>query len=137
MARKNQTALLKKLKKQVRSLQRKEERSRNQLKAALKKAHKLGRVYKSKLASKIRVMKNKMAASHASAYAQVAADVQRQMLKSVETRSKALKASIQKLEKKYISKLTRNIVNKVKQSGGVRKGTALRKTSKSLKKRRG
>ncbi len=49
VARKNQTALLKKLKKQVRLLQRKEERSRNQLKAALKNA--------SKLTTKIRVMK--------------------------------------------------------------------------------
>lgn len=49
VVRKNQTALLKKLKKQVRLLQRKEERSRNQLEAALKKA--------SQLTTKIRVMK--------------------------------------------------------------------------------
>ena len=121
VARKNQTALLKKLKKQVRSLQRKEERSRNQLKAALKKARQLGKAYKSKLATNMRVMKNKLAASHASTYAKVAADVQRQMLKSVEIKGRVLKSSIQKLEKKYITQLTKSIAKKAKKSGSTRK----------------
>ena len=117
MAVKNHNALLKKLKKQVRDLQKKEEISRNKLRAALDKVRKLGRAYKRKLASKMHVMKSRIAKSHATAYAKIAADIERQMLKSIEAKSRAIALAVAKLEKKHVTRLTRRVVKKGKVKG--------------------
>ena len=119
--KKNHKALLKQLKKQVRVLQKKEKQSRNQLRAALKKMRKLGRVYKSKLASKMRIMQSKIADAQASTYARVAADIERQMLKNIESKARSLRMAIDRVEKKHINKLAKSIAKKSKKAGGMNK----------------
>ena len=98
----NQKVSIKRLKKQVRVLQKKEERSRHQLRAALKKIHKLAHSYKIKLANKLNEMKAKIAETEFASYAQAASDLQQQMLKSVNKKSKALKSVIGRFEKRLI-----------------------------------
>lgn len=120
-ATKKQKALLKKLKKQVRVLQRKEEQARNKLSSALKKMRKLGRTYKSKLASKVRLIKGKIAEIQSTTYAKVASDLERQLLKGIEAKGKALRTAIMKLEKKHIAKLKKGVAKKGKKVGKKRK----------------
>lgn len=120
-AKKNQKALLKKLKKQVALLQRKEAKSRNQLKAALKKIRKLGRSYKVKLIGRMHAMKNKLVKTQAATYAKVAEDVGRQMQKGIEAKGKSLRSALHKFEKKYIAKLTKGIAKKGKKAKKIRK----------------
>lgn len=110
--KKNDKLLLKRLKKQVRTLQRKEEQTRNKLRVALKKIRKLGRQYKSKLSSKMRAMKGKIAEVQSTTYIKVAADLERKLLKGIEAKSKALKLAIAKIEKKHLTKLTKGVVKK-------------------------
>lgn len=57
MAGESHKTLLKKLEQKVRVLQQKEEKTLQQLQAALAKAHQLGRVYQKKLTTKIRFIK--------------------------------------------------------------------------------
>lgn len=133
-AMKNQKALLKKLKKQVRTLQRREAQSRNKLKTALKKIRKLGRSYKSKFVAKVRAMKGKISEAQASTYAKVAADVERQLKKGIEAKGKSIRSALAKFEKKYISKMTKGLAKKGKKAGKskVRKGK--KASSVSMKK---
>jgi hypothetical protein len=112
--RKDYKTLVKKLTKQVRLLERKEEKARRQLGAAVKKIRKLGRTYKTKLASKLRTIKTKVAAAKTSAYEKVAANLERKMLKNIQAKGKALAAAIAKIEKKHVSKLTKSVVKKGK-----------------------
>jgi hypothetical protein len=65
-------ALLAKLKKQIRDLQKKEERSRAQLEAAFKRIRHLGKIYKKRLEAKMRIMKKKVAAAEASSLEKMA-----------------------------------------------------------------
>ena len=116
----NQRALLKKLKKQLSVLQRKEKHGRNQLRAAFKKLKKMGRAYKSKLASKVRMMQGKIAEARFSTYAKVAADLERQVLRTIQSKGKFLASAIAKIEKKHLGKLKKNIAKKGKK-GGLRK----------------
>lgn len=112
----NHKAMLRKLKNRVRMLQRKEEQAKNKLRAALKKMHKIGRSYKSKLSSKMRKMKGKIAQVQASTYAKAAANLERQMLNSIGTKAKALVAAATKIEKKHAVKLTKSIAKKGKKA---------------------
>jgi hypothetical protein len=104
--------MLKHLKKQIRLLQRKEEQSRNQLRAAFKKMRQLSHSYKTKLATKVRVLKAKVAKAQASTYAKMAAEVERQLRKSMEAKGKAVAAAIAKIDKKHVVKLSRGVVKK-------------------------
>lgn len=96
---KNHAALLKKLKAQVKLLQKKEEQSRNQLHAAFKKIHKLGTVFKVKLAKRMRVMQNKVMAAQASSYAKAAADFERQVLEGIKRKTRSVVEAIARFEK--------------------------------------
>jgi hypothetical protein len=69
---KKQKSLLDKLRKQIRELQKKEERSCAQLEAAFKKIRHMGKVYKTRLESKMRMMKKKVEAAEASSLQKVA-----------------------------------------------------------------
>lgn len=113
-AKESEKALIKKLKKQVKNLQKKEEHNREKLKIALHKIKKLGRSYKFNLSSKMRTMKDKIAEAEASAYSKVAAELERQMIKNIEAKTKTLKVAINKLEKKKLAKLTKHICKKCK-----------------------
>ena len=114
---KNHRALLKKLKKQVSMLQRKEKQTRDKLHSALKKMRKIGRVYKTKLANKMRMMKAKLAEGRALTYAKVAVDLERQLLKGIENKAKALAKAASKVEKQHAAKLAKSLAKK----GRVRK----------------
>jgi hypothetical protein len=120
-------ASLKKLKKKVRVLQKKEERSRQELRAALKKIHKLGHSYKVKLAAKLHKMKEKIAETQLSAYARAVSDLQQQIVKSVNEKSKLLKAAIRKFEKKH--KLSASLTPKKKRKPAKKKTGAIKKIS--------
>jgi hypothetical protein len=116
MAVKNKnSSLLKKLTQQVRVLQKKEEQTRNKLRATLKKMHKLGNAYKAKLAKKMQVMQSKIVHAQSSTYIKMAANIERQMLKAVETKCRALAAAAAaKIEKKHAAKLTKSFAKKSK-----------------------
>ena len=133
----SQKALLKRLKKQIRVLQRKETQARNRLRTTLKKMRKLGKTYKSKLVSKMRVMKNKIAETRAVTYAKVAADIERHMLKTLEAKGKSLKNLITKLEKKHISKTAKLLTKKAGKVKKARKAKAMpvKKMAKRSKQR--
>lgn len=103
---KKHAALLKKLKAQVKLLQKREEQSRNQLLAAFKKIQKLGKVYQNKLASNMRSMQNKAMAAQASTYAKAASDFEQQVLKNIKNKTLAVAAAIEKMEKKHTKKAT-------------------------------
>jgi hypothetical protein len=115
MAVKNKnSSLLKKLTQQVRVLQKKEEQTRNKLRATLKKMHKLGNAYKAKLAKKMQVMQSKIVHAQSSTYIKMAANIERQMLNAIETKCKALAAAAAKIEKKNAAKLTKSVAKKSK-----------------------
>lgn len=120
-AKKNHKVLLKKLKKQVGVLQRKETQTRNKLRAALKKIRKLGHSYENRLATKMQAMKDKLADTQASTYAKVAMDIERQLKKSVEAKASMLKSMVDKLEKKFISKLSKGLVRRNKKVAKTKK----------------
>ena len=113
---KNHAAVLKKLKAQVKLLQKKEEQSRNQLHAAFKKIHKLGTVFKSKLAKRIRVMQGKVMAAQASSYAKAAADFERQILDGIKRKTRSVVEAIAKFEKQQGMKSSKRRVVKAKKS---------------------
>lgn len=119
--KKNHKMMLKKLQKQVRLLQRKETIAKNRLRAALAKMRKLSRSYKSKLASKLRVMKSKIAKAQASTYADAAVHLERQLMKGIEAKGKVLASALNKIEKKYAAKLTKSISKKGKITVKVKK----------------
>ena len=131
--KKNQKTLLTKLKKQVRLLQRKEEQSRNKLKAALAKARKLGRNYKTKLKGKMRAMKGKIAEAQSSAYGKLAANLEREILKGIERKAKSLASVLSKIEKKQAAKLTKGLTKKGKKP---RKANSAKRTTKTSKRKR-
>ena len=90
--------LLAKLKKQVKILRKKEEQSQAKLEAAFKKIHHLGKVYKTRLEQKMRVMKRKVAAAEASSLVKVARLAER-VAKNAERATK-VKKSYHKAAKK-------------------------------------
>lgn len=124
----NQKMLVKKLKKQVRELQSRETKARNKLRTVLKKLRKQGTAFKRKLTTKARAMESKMADVQTSAYAKIAADLERQLAKGIQAKSKALVKAVSKLEKMQLSKMKKSITKKVK----TRKS---KKSTKSAKKR--
>jgi len=136
--RKDYKTLVKKLTKQVRLLERKEERARRQLGTAVKKMRKLGRAYKTKLASKLKSLKTKVKAAKASTYAQVAANLERKMLKNIQAKGKALATAIAKIEKKHVIQLAKSVAKKGKDSKRKVKPTSSKKRtihSKARKKK--
>ncbi len=100
-----QKALLGKLKKQVRDLQKKEERGRAKLEAAFKKIRHLGKVYKKRLENKMRVMKRKVAAAEASSFEKMARLAERvaknaeRATKVKRTNHKVVKSTVTKKKK--------------------------------------
>ncbi len=131
---KNQNTQVKQLKKKVKLLGLKEAKHRNELKAALKKLRKLGRAYKSKLMAKVRVMKGKVAEIQASTYAKVAADLERKLISSIETKTKAIASAVEKIEKKHVNKLARKVAKKAKNT---KKNKPMKKAKKANKKSHG
>ncbi len=137
---KNYRAMVKKLKKQVKKLQREKERNKNKLKATLKKARKLGRSYKSKLTGKVRQMKSKIAETQSTTYGKVAANIERQILKGVEAKAKALVSVMKGIEKKHAAKLKKSVAKKgkkvksAKQKDKVIKVVPVRKRRRSRRK---
>ena|SRR3990167_6645807 len=109
---KEQRVLIKKLKKQIQRLQRKEEKGRHQLEAAFQKIRKVSRIYKNKLAIKVQFIKNKLAQMRASTYMGVAKNLEQQLLKNIEGKAKTLTSIIARLEKKHMAKLAKEIIKK-------------------------
>jgi len=105
--------LLRKLKKQVRALQKKEEAAKNQLRVALLKIRKLSRAYKVRLAARLRASKARITEAKSS-YAKAAEEIERQLVKGIETRGKALASAISKIERKYATRLKRKMSKKSK-----------------------
>jgi hypothetical protein len=123
--KKNHQVILKKLKKQVRALQKKEEQATNKLRSALKKMRTLGHAYHTKLAAKARQMKGKIAEAQASTYAKAAVHLERQLLKGIDAKSKALESAITKIEKKHTAKLKKSLTKKGKKSGKAKNASAV------------
>lgn len=132
---KDQRLMLKKLKAQVVLLQRKEHASHHKLRAALRKMHKLGKVYKSKLARKLKNMKGKIAEAEAKVYVRVADDVERQMHKKVEAKERALGSVVAKFDKKFAAKLAKSIKKRASQMKKRKVAKAKPAKAKSAKKK--
>lgn len=130
MAGKNQRSLIKKLKKQVRLLQRKHNQGRTQLKSALKKLAKQSRSYKKKLTAKVRSMQGKLSASQAATYTKVAKDLERQLVRGIKAKAKSLSNVISKLEKKSIAKIKKGFAKKAKKTGNTKRKMSATKGSK-------
>jgi len=133
--KKNHKIMLKKLEKQVRILERKEELAKNKLRSTLAKMRKLSRSYKSKLASKMRMMKRKMAEAQATAYARAAIHLERQMISGIEKKGKALALALNKIEKKYAAKVTKSIAKKGKKTGKGKTASKSKKVHKVAKRK--
>ncbi len=114
--KKKHKMMLKKLKKQVRMLQRKENQAKNKLKSAIKKMNKLNRSYQKKLVEKARMMKEKITAAQAATYAKAAVRMERHLLKGIDAKSKALESVLTKFEKKHVAKLKKGMAKKGKKS---------------------
>lgn len=127
MTAKTQRLMLKKLKERVRLLERKSEIAHNQLRHALVKMRKLGRVYKSRLALKVRDMQGKIAEAESKAYTKVANNLEQQMQKRAIQEGKVVNSAISKFEKKFAAQLTKSIKKKAKQ---VKKPRKVKKLSK-------
>lgn len=125
--------LLKKLKKQVRLAQKKEEQSRNQFRSAVKKMRKLARTYKNKLANKVRLMQGKIAAVQSSTYAKVADDLERQLMKGIDAKRNAIAAALAKIEKKHVVKLKKSVAKKGKKAGKAKPYKAKKASSVKVK----
>ena len=110
----NHEMLVRKLKKQVKLLQRREEIARSEIRSALKKASKLGKVYKSRLVKKVHVMKGKMASAEAVAFVKAAADLERRLLKNIETKTKAFATALVKIEKAHATHLAKCLSRKAR-----------------------
>lgn len=132
MAAAKKKASVKKLKKQVKTLQKKEAKSRDQLKTAVNKMRKLGKAYKNKLASKVRVMKKKLNTSQLATYYNVAANLEQQMTKAIHEKIKAISAAISSIDKSDSPK--KSSVKK-KKKVKARKAVKKVKAKKSVKKR--
>lgn len=112
----NHQVLLKNLKMQVKRLVRKEEKAKKELRAAIKKMRSMSEGYKATIASKVKLLKHKLAEAHASGYVKAATEIERQLIKGVEKKARAVVASAVRLEKKAASKATRKTVKKAKHS---------------------
>ncbi|MBA3660299.1 MAG: hypothetical protein H0W64_01075 [Gammaproteobacteria bacterium] len=132
----NHKASLLRLKKQLGRLQKKEELSRAKLKLALKNIRQLSKSYKNRLASRVRIMKVKLGKLQATTYASVADDIQKQLLRGLESKDKSLRAVIAKVERTHIAKLTKGIVSKAKKAKGKKVSSAKSPHQKRLIKRR-
>lgn len=95
-----QQLLLKKLKQQIKKLQKREEQSRVKMQAALKKVNKLGSAYKIRLARKMREMERKLAHSEAACYIKLAAKLENQLVKGIKNKVKALTAAAKRAKRK-------------------------------------
>lgn len=102
MAANDEQVLLRKLKKQVKLLQQREEKSRAKLRCAMKKMRQMAKSFKSGLVN-MRVIKVKDSADTTSAYAKIAHQLEQQMLKNMAAREKALSDAMFKLERKNIA----------------------------------
>lgn len=145
-AKQNKRLSLKRLQRQVALLRKKEQAASRKLHAALSRMHQLGKVYKSKLASKMKAMRSKFVADKAKVYVKVADDVKRQMQKKVSAHEKALEAVVANFDKKFAVNLTKSInkraismkkrkVAKAAKKPGKRKVAKKAKTAKRAKKR--
>jgi hypothetical protein len=111
---KKDTALLARLKKQVILLQQKEERARHKLHLTLERMHKLGKAYKSKLSRKMRLMQNKLSKTQVNAYAKVAAELERKLMKGIEAKKRAFALALANIEKKHVTRLAKSVAIKRK-----------------------
>lgn len=118
---KNHDDLVRKLKKQVRVLQRKEALAKTRLRAALTKIGKLGKSYKSRLASSMRAMKHRIADTEAATYAKAAISIERHIVKDIEAKGKAIKSAVARIEKKHAAKLMKNLAGKSRKAASSRK----------------
>jgi long-subunit acyl-CoA synthetase (AMP-forming) len=100
---KNQQGLLKKFKKQVSFLKRKEKASRNKLRSALLKVNKLIKANQTKLNRKAKEVKAKLAAAEAAVYEKLA--------KTIKNRAKKVK-KVKKAVKKMALVVHKPKVNK-------------------------
>lgn len=113
--------LIKRLKNKIKILQKKEEKSRRQLTLTLQKMRALADTYKTKWVRKIHVIQKKVGASQASTYAKMALQLERQLLKNIKAKEKALKIAINKLEKKHMATLAKNFSDTAKKVNRLKK----------------
>ena len=100
MAMDKHDEVIRKLKTQIALLKKREEQSRRELKSALCKASKLGKIYKNKLAKEARVLKNKIASAEAAAYVKAAVELERSLMQRL--KSTIEKSDLAKMVKGFL-----------------------------------
>lgn len=100
-------ALVNKLKKQVKTLEKQEMASRKQMQDAIKKMRKAGEGYKDELASKVRIISDKMTHAHLSSYHKAAKKIEKQLMKIAQEKINAVALALAKIERKHATLLTK------------------------------
>lgn len=113
-AKKQHQAVLRKLKKQIIALQKKEEAARAQLRVALMKVKKLGKAFKRELDLKAKHVKAKVAAAESELCIKIANDIEHRLKKQVVAKTKAMSSAIEKFEKQFATGLAKAIKSKAK-----------------------
>lgn len=106
-------AAIEKLKKRLRSIEKKEVEGRKKLQLAMNNARKVAKSYQLKLHSKLRDIRGKHAVEKASAYACAAVDVERKFIKEVQKKSKHIKTAVARMDVRSVMKLINSITSKV------------------------
>ena len=114
MRTKNYRLLARKLKKQLTAWRRKEKSTRHKLRLTLRKVKQIALEHERKLAAKARSMKQKALAGKVAGYRRMALDIERQLIRKISMKEKALKAAILRVEKSYMNRLTHVIHEKAK-----------------------
>src|SRR3990167_11318791 len=91
---KNYRLLAQKLKKQLTAWRRKEKSARHKLRFALRKVKQIVLEHEKKLAAKANSVKQKALAGKAAGYKRMALDIERQLIRKISMKEKALKAAI-------------------------------------------
>jgi hypothetical protein len=129
----NHRLMVKKLKGQVRELEKKERLARKQLGSALKKLRSVVRSYESRLAAKMRIMKRRINEAQASSYAKAAVHFERQILKGMESKGKALMSALNRIEKKHAAKVRKSFARKSKADRHMKKSAPVKMAGRRKK----
>ncbi len=123
---KNTKTLIRRLKKQVRALHRKEKAASHQLQKTFRKIKALGKVYERKAAAHLRKMKAKVASAQAGAYLKSAREVEKHVKQKVHAKQKALGRVLSRFEKHFGAKLSKTLQQKAKRVGKGKKSATRR-----------
>lgn len=110
----HQEALIKKLKQQVKQLQRKEAQTKKDLKKALSQAKKVGKQYETKLTSELKSLRKGLSKTKADPYLRAVEDVEKRVKKKLLEKRDTMMMAVCELEDRFLSIFSDNDIKKSK-----------------------